>query len=449
MMSKSDIIIVGAGPGGYETALLAAEKGKSVTLIESGDLGGTCLNKGCIPTKSLCRSAEIIEELKDAASFGVMSSGVRLDFDQAMARKQAVVTQLRNGVESLLSHRLIRLVRGRASFKSASCVTAASEDYYADDIIIATGSKAFVPDIPGMRLPGVITSDELLSMESLPESICIIGAGVVGLEFASLLCSFGTKVTVLEFCKEVLPRFDEDIARRLRKSLCSRGISIVTQAEVTEVSSGDGALQVRYAQKGRVQSVSVEKVLVAVGRKADLDTMNFRDAGIASGPRGILTDSNMQTNIPHVYAIGDVTGGYMLAHEAVAQGRKALAHICGYESGIRLDIMPSAVFTFPEAASVGVTEQQCKDMGIRYHCRKSFFRANGKAVCMGQTDGMCKIIAEGEGGADGRIIGCHILGPHASDLIQEVSCLMNQEGTEGSLASIVHPHPTLSEIFAG
>lgn len=447
-MIKTDIIIIGAGPGGYETALLAAGRGKTVTLIEAGPVGGTCLNEGCIPTKSLCRSAEVLEEMKTAKTFGVSPGEYSFDFRAAMSRKEAVVAQLRGGVETLLSNKLINLVHGKATFKSPYTISAGDEEYSAPDIVIATGSKSFIPPIPGTDDPDVITSSEALSLDSVPARLCIIGAGVIGLELASVMNAFGSSVTVLESCREILPRFDTDIAKRLKQSLSRQGISIVTQATVQNVGRTADGLEVRYDLKDKAASVAADKVLVAVGRRADLDAMNFRDIGLEMTPKGIVVDGNMQTNIPHIYAIGDVVGRYMLAHEAVAHGKIALAHICGEDCGIDLDLVPAAVFTSPEAASVGLTEQQCKEQGIGHWCRKTFFRSNGKAVCMDRTEGICKLVVAGEpGDAGGKILGCHLLGPHASDLIQEITALMACGATLGRLESVIHPHPTLSEIF--
>ena len=444
-MNRTDIIIVGAGPGGYETALLAAGRGKTVTIIESGHVGGTCLNEGCIPTKSLCRSAEIIREIGESGTFGVMADGCKVDFQAVMERKNAVVEQLRGGVETLLGHKLISLVRGRATFKSADTVSVDGVEYTSSDIIIATGSKAFVPDVPGTDDPDVITSRELLSMGSLPERLCIIGAGVIGLEFASVMSAFGVQVTVLESCREILPRFDQDISKRLKQCLSRSGIAIVNQAVVQAVERGADGLEVKYDLKGRTESVFADKVLVAVGRRADLQAMNFGDIGVRMTGKGIETDADMQTSVPHIYAIGDVVGGYMLAHEAVAQGKKALDHICGIRNDIDLSIMPAAVFTSPEAACVGLTEQQCKEQEIPYVCRKTFFRSNGKAVCMDQTDGLCKLLVSRD--SQERILGCHLMGPHASDLIQEITALMSCGAPLHRLESIIHPHPTLSEVY--
>ena len=446
-MTAADIIIIGAGPGGYETALLAASKGKSVILIEESHLGGTCLNEGCIPTKSLCRSAEILRELKEAETFGVRDLSFSFDFRAAMQRKDSVVAQLSSGVETMLGNKLITIVLGKASFKDASVVLVNGQEYTAENIIIATGSHAFIPDIPGMDLPGVITSKEILSLESMPDSLCIIGAGVIGLEFASIMNSFGCKVTILEYCREILPRFDADIAKRLKQSLVRSGITIVNSAMVQSVSVSGEGLSVQYELKGKTETVQADKVLAAIGRRANVNSMNFEEIGIELSKKGIKVDANMQTNIPHIYAMGDVTGGFMLAHEAVAHGRRVLAHIFGEEDRTDLGLVPAAVFTSPEAACVGLTEQQCSDSGQECHCRKSFFRSNGKAVCLGQTDGFCKIVIAGKQGSDGKILGCHLFGPHSADLIQEITALISRGAYMSDLDSIIHPHPTLSEIF--
>ncbi|MBR6001687.1 MAG: dihydrolipoyl dehydrogenase [Bacteroidales bacterium] len=446
------ITIIGAGPGGYETALEAAAKGIEVTLVSSGPVGGTCLNEGCIPTKALLRSAEVYETVKEAASFGVEAGECRLDFAAAMARKDAVVDQLRSGVEFLLKHKLITLLRGKASLCGKNNVRVALDEggevnVEADYVIIATGSVAASLPIPGADLPGVISSKEVLSLEALPKSVCVIGAGVIGLEMASMLNSFGCEVSVLEYCPDILPRFDTDLAKRLKQSLGKRGISIETSAQVKYIEATPEGLVTSYVRKEKECSVTAEKVLMAVGRRPALGSLNFEEAGIAVTPKGVIVDAYMQTSVPGVYAIGDIAGGYMLAHTATAQGRRALNHILtgcpkdGPVDSIRLDVVPAAVFTRPEAATVGLTEDECK---IPVKVCKSFFRANGKAVAMGETDGFCKIVASEE---DGRILGCHLFGPHSSDIIQEVAALITRDATLKDLKGIIHAHPTLSEVI--
>lgn len=467
------IIIIGAGPGGYETALLAANRGVEVVLIEAGHVGGTCLNEGCIPTKTFCKNAEVLDGLKEAETFGVTGLSYGFDFSAVAARKNAVVEQLRGGVEGLLGHKLITFVRGKAAFVdehtvmvtpvvtadgSEDCgqdgVSSESKVYSADYIIIATGSISASLPIPGADLPGILTSKEILDIQEIPKSLCVIGGGVIGLEFASIFRSFGSEVTVLEYCKDILPRFDTDLAKRLKQSLGKRGINIETQAQVTgievlqaestEIGSGE-KYAVSYTRKGKEETVVADKVLMAVGRKANIKSLNLDDIGLEYTPRGIVVDDKtMQTNIPHIYAVGDINGKMMLAHAATFQGIVALDHIMGVDNEIDLSVMPAAVFTSPEAASVGMTEDECKDKGIPVKCLKSFFRANGKAVTMGETDGFCKVVVAAE---PGRILGCHLYGPHASDIIQEACALISRKATLEQCQSIIHTHPTLAEVF--
>lgn len=486
------LIIIGAGPGGYETALLAAKRGVEVVLIESGHVGGTCLNEGCIPTKAFCKNAEVLDGLREAEAFGVTGLSYDFDFKAVAARKNAVVEQLRGGVEGLLGHKLITLVRGKASFKDAhtvlveplrhsfACASATSSmseeqsdvaictEYTADYIIIATGSISASLPIPGADLPGILTSREILDLEEVPQMLCVIGGGVIGLEFASVFRSFGSEVTVLEYFKEILPRFDSDLSKRLKQSLGKRGIEINTQAQVTAIeevsaviSTEDGdrveksIYKVSFTRKGKEEVIEADKVLMAVGRKANVGSLNLADVGIEFTPRGIVVDEKtMQTNISHIYAVGDINGKMMLAHAATFQGIVALDHIMGIENGIDLSVMPAAVFTSPEAASVGMTEEDCKDAGIPIRALKSFFRANGKAVTMGETDGFCKVIvaAEPKEGAEspyepGRILGCHLFGPHASDIVQEACALISRKATLNEFEDIIHTHPTLTEVL--
>lgn len=446
------LIIIGAGPGGYETALLAAKRGIEVILFESGHVGGTCLNEGCIPTKSFCRNAELLEELSEASAFGVTDLSYGFDFNSVINRKNTVVEQLRGGVEGLLNHKLITLVRGKASFKNSHTVLCDGAEYSADHIIIATGSVSASLPVPGTDLPGILTSREILDIDDVPKSLCVIGGGVIGLEFASIFRSFGSEVTVLEFCKDILSRFDTDLAKRLRHSLCKRGIEINVQSQVTAISQEeDGRYKVSFIRKGKEESVIAAKVLMAVGRRANVGSLNLADAGIDFTSRGIAVDpSTMQTNVPHIYAVGDVNGKMMLAHAATYQGIVALDHIMGVENSIDLNVMPSAVFTSPEVASVGLTEDECKANGIPVTCLKSFFRANGKAVTMGSTDGFCKIVVAGEGAGRyvaGQILGCHLYGPHASDIVQEACAMISRKALVTDLRDVIHTHPALCEII--
>lgn len=443
------IIIIGAGPGGYETALAAAKRGVEVTLIEAGQPGGTCLNEGCIPTKAFCRNAAMLDELAAAAAFGISDLEYNFDFRSVRQRKDAVVAQLRSGVEGLLGHKLIDFVRGKASFKDSRTVCVESDgevrEFTGDYIIIATGSVSASLPVPGADLPEVLTSREMLDLDEVPGRLCVIGGGVIGLEMASVFRSFGSEVTVLEYCKDILPRYDQDLAKRLKQSLVKRGIAINTQAEVRGICRNGSACVVTFVRKGKEETAECDKVLMAVGRRANTASLNLEEAGISFGPKGIRVNEFMQTNLPHIYAVGDINGLMMLAHAAVYQGLVALDHIMGISSGIDLSVMPSAVFTNPEAASAGMTEEECKAAGISVKCLKSFFRANGKAVAMGETDGYCKLIVSDD--PSRRLLGCHILGPHAADIVHEACAMITRGASLDELRCVIHAHPSLAEVL--
>lgn len=468
-----NLIIIGAGPGGYETAVRAVRAGLEVTLVTSGPLGGTCLNAGCIPTKCLCHSAEHAMTL---SSYGLpLPDGF---WEKSLAHKAATVEKLRAGVSSLLKG--VNVVYGTASFVDSKTVKVTSEAdavtlLTADKIIIATGSESASLPIPGADLPGVLDSTAILELTEIPSSLTVIGGGVIGLEFASIFAALGTEVTVLEYCKNLLPHFDVDLAKRLKQSLGKRGINIVNQAQVTEICFSEGhtaesmkvghksndaavnsnSLTVKYLCKDKECSVSSDKVLMAVGRRPRTAALNLESAGVEYTKRGISVDSQMRTSNPDVYAIGDVNGIMMLAHTAVAQGKVALNSILDslppFASAkhcmIRTDIVPAAVFTVPEVASVGLTEEECEAKGIEYKTVKSFYRANGKALAMDEPEGYCKIIVAIGGEVPGQILGCHIIGAHSSDLIAEIAALMNFSATLDDLDNIIHAHPTLSEIL--
>lgn len=436
-----DIIIIGAGPGGYETAADAAAHGLTVAIVERDQMGGTCLNRGCIPTKALCRNAEVINLMRESEVWGVKTGDLAIDYAPVFERKEAVVKQLREGVEMLMGAPGITAIKGEAQLKDANTVVVNGEEYSAKNIIIATGSAPRGLPIAGADL--AMTSDDILAMETLPKSLCIVGGGVIGMEFAAVFSTFGVEVTVIEYCKEILPPFDKDVAKRLKTVLSKRGIKIITSAAVNGITQGEDGLTVSYELKGKPQSVTCEKVLMSVGRQPVLP-QGLDTVGVAVGRRGIEVDDNMMTNVKGVYAIGDVNGRMMLAHAASAQGQRALHAILGKADDIKLDIVPSAVFTVPELAMVGLTEEQCAEKGLDVTVKKSFFRSNGKAVAMNETDGLIKMIVE-----DGsrQIVGCHICGAHAADLIQEVVTAMNAGATVDLLARSIHGHPTLSEVM--
>ena len=419
LMSEVDLIIIGAGPGGYRAAEYAAKQGLKVVIFEGAEVGGTCLNVGCIPTKTYVHSAT---------------------FAEARERMAQVVPQLRAGVESILSHPNITLIREKAQFVDSHTVTSLtfspSHPLTSNNIIIATGSETKWLPIKGTDDPRVVDSTGLLNLETLPKRLAIIGAGVIGMEFASVFSRFGSEVTVIEYLKECLPALDSDIAKRLRKTLEKRGITFKMKTAVEDIAD-----------------IDADVILMATGRKPRVQS-DFANAGIEFDERkGVQTDENFETTVKGVYAIGDVNGRQMLAHTAEMQAIRAVNHIIGKHDGIDFSIMPAAIFTEPEAACVGPTEDQLKEQGIAYECRKSFWRANGKALAMGETEGLLKLFVSpltshlSPQETPGLILGCHAYGAHSADIVQEVSVLMCRHTTIAELADMVHIHPTLSEIL--
>lgn len=450
MTKHSDLIIIGSGPGGYRAAQYAAQNGLKVVIVEAAEVGGTCLNRGCIPTKALCRNAEVADTLRHAGEFGIVCTVENLDFAKVMERKCRVTEQLRCGVETLMQLPGITLVYGFARFKNSRTVDVDGMEYTAENIIIATGSSPKLLPIDGADIPGVLTSDGLLEIDHLPKRLCIIGAGVIGMEFASAFSSFGSQVTVIEFLKECLPVLDGDIAKRLRQTMAKRGVEFAMQSTVKSIAEslteeGSRQLVVTYEKKGKTAVTYADTVLIATGRKPNIESLQLELAGVEYSSKGIATDENFCTSTEGIYAIGDVNGKCMLAHAATFQGLHAINHILKRTDCINPDIMPSAIFTYPEAASVGLTEDQLKAKGKVPECRKGYYRSNGKALAIGETDGMIKLLVDTVD--RGRIVGCHAFGAHASDIIQEVAALMNTGGTVEQLADIIHIHPTLSEIL--
>ena len=424
---KTDLLIIGSGPGGYRAAGYAARNGLSVVVAERDQAGGTCLNAGCIPTKCLAHDA----------------SAAPSDFASAMERKALVTQQLRTGVEQLLSAPGITLVRGQAAFTDAHTVTIGDTTVEADNIIIATGSESRMPSITGIDNPRVITSTEALQLQSLPETMVIVGAGVIGMEFASILARFGSKVTVIEYLKECLPMFDKDIAKRLRKAIEKQGVTFFMDSAVSEITDEEVIFKSNKTGAETRLPCAGAPVLIATGRKPSVEGLNLEAAVVDYDAKGIKTDDCLRTSQPHIYAIGDVTDKQMLAHAATAMGFRAVNTILGKSDKIRLDIMPSAVFTYPEAATVGLSEDACKQLGKPCKCLKGYYRANGKALAIAEPEGMVKITAD----TDGTILGCTAYGAHSADMVQEIAALMNCNATTDDLASIIHIHPTLSEIL--
>ena len=442
---KTDLIIIGAGPGGYETALAAAKRGKSVTLFNGENLGGTCLNEGCIPTKCLCRNAEIVSNFKNGEEFGVDDFSFSVDYNKILARKNSVIETLRGGIDMMLKQAKVNVVNAFASFKDAKTVVANGEEYTADNIIIASGSTSKSLPIPGHDLECVMDSTKILNIEYIPASLTIIGGGVIGMEFASIFSQLGSQVTVIEFMKQILPPFDSDIAKRLKQALTKKGVKIVTGAAAKEIRQNEFyEIEVTYELKGKEEKVVSSDLLMAVGRAPRVSGLNLEAAGIEYTPKGIPVNDNMQTNVEGIYAIGDVNARMMLAHVASFQGVRALNAIDGKADNIRFDIVPSAVFTVPECGMVGKTEEQCKGEGIEIKVGQSFFRANGKALAMGESEGLCKLIFRKE---DGMLLGAHIMGVESADLAQQCADMMNRNTTLTELVDTIFGHPTVSEVI--
>ena len=442
---KSDLIIIGAGPGGYETALEAAATGKSVTLFNGGQLGGTCLNEGCIPTKCLCTDSEIIARFKEGEKYGIDDFTFSIDFNKIIERKKNVTETLRGGIDTMLRQAKVNVVNAMASFKDSKTVVAGEEEYTADQIIIATGSKSKSLPIPGHDLECVMDSTRILDLEYIPESLTIIGGGVIGMEFASIFHNLGSKVTVIEFMKQILPPFDSDIAKRLKQTLSKKGIKIITGAAAKEIGQNEFyEIEVTYEIKGKEEKIISSDLLMAVGRAPRVDGLNLEAAGVEYSPKGIAVDDNMRTSAEGIFAIGDVNGRMMLAHVASFQGQRALNAIEGKTDRIRFDIVPSAVFTVPECGMAGKTEEQCKAEGMEIMIGQSFYRANGKALALGEPDGLCKLIFRKE---DGLLIGAHIMGAQAADLAQQCADMMNRDTKLPELKDIIFGHPTVSEVI--
>ena len=419
---QTDLLIIGAGPGGYRAAEYAAKQGLKVVIAEEGEVGGTCLNVGCIPTKTYVHAAT---------------------FAEARERMATVIPQLRSGVEGILSHPNITLLRGRASFVSSSECSICGDVVAAKNIIIATGSETKWLPIKGVDDPRVVDSTGLLQLETQPKKLCIIGAGVIGMEFASVFNRFGSEVTVIEYLKECLPALDSDIAKRLRKTLEKQGVTFKMKTAVENIADLDA-----------------DVILMATGRKPRTAGFGLETLGVTLEKNGAIpVDDHFQLPLlleraggeAGLYAIGDANGRQMLAHAAEMQAVHAVNHILGKTDAIRFDIMPAAIFTEPEAACVGPTEDQLKEQGIPYECHKAFWRANGKALAMGETEGMLKLFitppSQGGDGGESRILGCHAFGAHAADIVQEVSVLMCRDTTVAQLRDMVHIHPTLGEIL--
>lgn len=444
------IAIIGGGPGGYVAAIRAAQLGAKVTLIEKECLGGTCLNVGCIPTKALLNTAELFSETKMFQQIGIDAQGqIKVNWNKLQERKNTAVKQLVSGVKGLLMVNKVEVIKGTAEIIDKNTVKVCGNDEVkkeikVDNIVIASGSLPFIPPIEGTNLPGVVDSTGALSLEKLPEKIVIIGGGVIGVEFATIFNSLGCKVTIVEMLPYILPPVDREMANLVRKDLIKLGVKIYNNAKVTGITKSDETLDVSVKLENEDITIPADNVLVAVGRKGNTENLNIHQAGINSHKGFIPVDDHMETNIQGIYAIGDCIGGIMLAHVASEEGIIAVENIMGNNKSMNYKSIPSCVYIKPELASVGLTEEQAKDQGYEYNVGRFPLIANGKAIVMNHEEGMIKILADKK---YGQVLGMHIYGERATDLIAEGALAINMEATTDEIINTVHAHPTISEAL--
>lgn len=440
------ITVIGAGPGGYVAAIKAAQLGAEVTVIEDGEVGGTCLNWGCIPTKTLIASADVLHQMKNANKYGLSLDGtVTPDIEKIVERKNKVVGTQVKGIRGLFKSWGVRLIEGRGVITSPTKITATLKDgttevVDTDKIIIATGSRpAQIPVFPfdGKR---ILSSDNAINPDSIPKSLLIVGAGVIGCEFAFIYKEFGAEVTMVEMMPNAVSTEDEEISQLLEREIKKKKIKLLTKTSVEKVDVNADSVSVQLSNG---KTIEAEKVLVSIGRAVNSENMGLEELGVNKGQRGeIIVDENLQTNVEGIYAIGDVTGGIMLAHLASKEGIVVAELAMGKASKVNYDVIPAAIFTSPEIGSVGLREKQAADKGLKYKVGKFQVRGLGKAHAMGEISGMFKIIADEE---TDKILGAHIIGPHASDLIHEVAVAMEKGLTVKDIAQTIHAHPTLAE----
>ena len=444
----TSVVVVGGGPGGYVAAIRAAQLGGKVTLIEKNKLGGTCLNVGCIPTKVLLHAAEALTEAKHMDNLGIQVSVNGIDWKAVQSRKEAVTNQLVSGVTGLMKANKIRVIEGTASFASKTALEVVKKDGTKenvpfDKVILATGSVPAVPPIPGVKENAAcVDSTGALAFDHVPETLLVIGGGVIGMELATAYSRFGAKVTVVEAMPKLLPMMDGELTAMLRKKMEASGVTILTEATVQSVEAAPVGAKVQVEVGGKVESFEAEKVLVAVGRRTDTEALGLDKVGIAHDRGRITVNDKMETNVPNIYAIGDCLGKVMLAHVASAQGEVAAENALGETAVYDGKTNPSCVYTDPEFAGVGLTEEKAKEEGIPYQVGKFPLMANGKALIMNGGEGMIKFII---GKEYGEVLGVHILGPRATDLIGECALAIGMEATVDEIYATIHAHPTVTE----
>ena len=440
------VVVIGGGPGGYVAAIRAAQLGAETYLVEKDNLGGTCLNVGCIPTKALLHTAELYQAVKHGDRIGLIGDSVQIDWKALMNRKNSVVRRLVGGVAGLLKANGVTVYKGMAEFTGPGEVRVHGDKattLSADAVILSTGSVPVKLNFPGADLPGVVDSTGVLSLSKLPEAIAIIGGGVIGVEFAALYAALGSKVTVIELLPEILPGIDSELARNLKQSLTKTGVSFLNGAKLESISQASGGLSAKVLLGTETKEIAAEIVLVAVGRRAYTDGAGLEAAGVKLERGKVVVDERYQTNLPGVYAIGDCNGITMLAHAASHQGIAAVEHALGHgAAGHGQPIVPACVYTHPEVAAVGITEDKAKELGIAY--KKGVFplAGNGKSMIDEGEGGFVKILA---GAKYGEILGVHMIGPRATEIIGEATLAMRLEATVDELVSTIHAHPTVSE----
>jgi dihydrolipoamide dehydrogenase len=457
-MKQFDIVILGGGTGGYVAAIRAAQLGKSVCIVERDKLGGTCLHRGCIPSKALLRSAELYATMQHGDEFGIESEALTLNFSKVQLRKQKIVEQLHAGVQYLMKKNKIEVIYGNGRIVGPSIFSPKSgavaiekadgemETILPQHLIIATGSRPrTLPGLP--KIEQIMTSDEALLLEQLPKSIVIVGGGVIGIEWASMFSDFGVQVTVLEFAGRILPTEDEDISKEMTRVLKKRKVQVVTGVKVIadRVTLGDDGLVVVQAEKnGELHTYTADKMLVSVGRQANAANIGLENTDIKVASGIIQVNEHYQTDEPHIYAIGDVIGGLQLAHVASHEGILAVEHSAGLAvHALQAHLVPRCTYSRPEVASVGWTEAQAREQGADVKTGKFNFKAIGKALIFGESDGFVKVVADAK---TNDILGVHMVGPHVTDQIAEAALAQLLDATPWEIGQMIHPHPTLSEI---
>lgn len=439
------VLVIGGGPGGYVAAIRAAQLGAKVTLAERAEIGGTCLNRGCMPTKALLHSSEVYELATNSVDIGIIGRDVAVDWPRVQATRQSVSDKLTGGVRALMRANKVTVVEGEAKFTGPKTVEVGGKTLNPDKIIIAVGSKPVMPPIPGLKeCPACIDSTACLKLDHIPESLVVIGGGVIGVELGSVYRRFGSKVSVLELQDRILPQMDGELAELAAAQLVAEGMDLRTGAKVTRVDTTTNGAAVHAEIGGKDTVFEAEKVLVCVGRSPNLEGLGLDKAGIAVEGGFIKVDKRLETSVPGVFAVGDCSGRLMLAHAAMAMGEAAAENAMGGEAGFNEDMSPACAYVGPEIAGVGYTEERAKELGIEYIVGRFPTSANGRSLVSGCTGGIIKVLA---GPKFGEILGVHILAPSATELIEEAALAIRLEATLDELTDTIHCHPTVAEAL--